>query len=134
MSTPRIVQENVRPAGTMLRSFARTTGVEIPSVLANPSHIELVDREDGSGRQYRNEVGDLILKDPNSDRVYAQYGVLLNWHVERTEKVTGLDIDPATGEIFDVQSLKDRVVEYIRAQSIGSGEVSTETAGAVLED
>ena len=134
MSQPRIVQENVRPAGAALQSFARGTGQAIPSVLSSPSHIELVPRNDGTDRVWRNEVGNLILKDPNSERVYAQYGVVLNWHVERTETVPGLDADPTTGEILTVEDLKNRVIEFVKAQSIGSADVSTETAGAVLED
>lgn len=134
MSEPRIVQENVRPAGTMLTSFARTTGQEIPAVLANASHIELVDRGDGSGRQYRNEVGDLILKDPNSDRLYIQYGVLINWHVPRTEAVPGLDIDLETGEVLTVKQRMAKVIESIKAQSIGAANASAESATAVMED
>jgi len=137
----RIVETDVQAAGTPLESYARGTGQAIPAILAAPSHIELVPRKDDPTRFWRNEVGDLILKDPNSERVYTQRKVVLNWHVERgtgssdlSANIPGLDVDAATGEVLSIDALMTLVKGFIKAQSTTPAEVSTETAGAVMED
>lgn len=135
----RIVQTDVRPAGTPVENLARGTGEPIPARLLTASRIEMVPREDGSGREWRNEVGDLILKDPNSDRLYIQRGVLLNWHVTRGTPLAildvnlpGLDVDPTSGEVITYDDLLARLKAFRLAGAMAETATAA-TPGAVME-
>ena len=142
---PQVVQENVTPAGTPMERYTRADptrnieSVTIPFVLATSSSIVLEDRRDGSGRQWRNEVANVIEKDPNSDRVYVQKAVRLNWsEVRGTDysdldaNIAGLDVDADTGEVLTVEALLHLVKAFRKAAA--GGPAAASTAGAVMED
>ena len=130
----RIVETDVRPAGAPVESYARTTGEAIPARLLKSSRIEMQPRNDGSGREWRNEVGDLVLMNPTTSELYVQRAVRLNWHVDRDgvlsdlpSTIAGLDVDAETGEVIEIDDLLQRVKAALK--STASGE-----AAAVFEE
>lgn len=137
----RIVETDVRPAGAPVESYARGSGEAIPARLLTASHIEMQPRNDGSGREWRNEVGDLVLKDPNSDRLYLQRKVRLNWHNDRGTviadldvNIAGLDVDATSGEVISPEDLAARLKAFLKAGAASPETASAATAGAVMED
>ena len=142
---PQVVQENVTPRGTPMERYTKadeargTASITIPFVLATASKIILEPRDDGSGRQWRNEVADVIEKDPNSERVYVQKAVRLNWsEVRGTDysdlpaNIAGLDVVAETGEVLEVDALLHLVKAFRKAAS--GAPATADTAGAVMED
>jgi hypothetical protein len=137
----RVVQTNVQPAGTKLVRFTRanaergTESHEIPFQLLNPSRIVMQVRRvpqgqpnagepilnpDGTPKYWRNEMADVIEKAPGSDRVYIQRGVILLNAIERFDTIPGLDCDPETGEVYDLQTLVARVTAFAKASAQGA--------------
>lgn len=144
----QLVQSNVRPDGTKLFRMTRanpargTEAHEIPFILYGDSKIVMQQRRDpitheplfapdGTPLTWRNEIGDVIEKAPNSDRLYISRATLLAFSYERDYTVEGLDVDPETGEVWDTAALYKRVVDFARASS--GAPVTAESAGAVFE-
>jgi len=137
--TSRIVAENVRPAGAAIETLTRGTKIPIPARLLTASRIQMDSRDDGTGREWRNEVGDVILKDPNSDRLYIQRAVLLQWYTDRGTplanldvNIPGLDVDAASGEVISYDDLITRLKGFLEAGGSATT-ASAATAGAVGE-
>ena len=143
----RTVQTNVQPAGTKLVRFTRanaergTESHEIPFVLLKPSRIVMQVRRDaqtgepilnadGTPKYWRNEMADVIEKAPGSDRVYIQRGVILLNAIERYDTVPGLDADPSTGEVFDLEAFIARVTAFAKAGEMAPSADSPEFVSA----
>lgn len=137
----RIVETDVRPAGAPVESYANGSGEAIPARLLKPSAIVMQPRNDGSGREWRNEVGDLVLMNPTTGALYLQRAVRLNWHVDRGDvladldaNIPGLDVDASTGEVISPEDLVQRVKAALKAGATSRATASSQTAGAVVED
>ena len=135
---PQVIQEMTRPRMSRIERYTKADeekGVPsytIPGLLPNGSKTILQPRKGDPTKFWRNEIGDVIEMLPGSHRLTMQRGVLLNWSPDREDIIAGLDADPETGEVFDRETILNRLKDFFKAAA-GAATVSAASPEAVFE-